>query len=349
MKVFHSDAQAGHAPARYAIGQELLPARDVPARIDAFLATLRAAGHEIRAPRDHGIEPLRCVHSDDYLEFLSTSFARWRVAFPSGPRSEWVVPYAYPNRRMQARPASVLGQAGYYLSSGTSPIGAGTWAAILGAAHCAIDAADTVLGGARAAYALCRPPGHHAYVDVGAGFCYVNNAAVAAERIARARGRVAVLDIDVHHGNGTQGIFYERADVLFVSVHADPDVGYPFFAGRADETGAGPGSGFNLNLPLPARTGDAGWLAAIDTGLRAIRAFEPAALVLSLGLDAYEKDPSALLSVTAAGFGSAGREIGALGLPTVLVQEGGYAVDELGGNLASFLDGFEGSAVSRRP
>jgi acetoin utilization deacetylase AcuC-like enzyme len=345
MKVFHSDAQAGHAPPGYALGQEVLPARETPSRIGELLGTLVAEGHSIHAPGAHGLEPLRRVHADDYLEFLRTAHARWQSVYPTGPRSHWVVPYAFPNRRMQARPDSVLGQAGHYLSSTTSPIGAGTWAAIAGAADCAIDGADAILAGDDAAYALCRPPGHHAYADVGAGFCYVNNAAVAADRLAAARGRVAVLDIDVHHGNGTQGIFYERADVLFVSVHADPDWGYPFFAGRADETGAGAGAGFNLNLPLPLRTGDAPWLAAIARGLDAIRRFEPAALVVSLGLDAYEKDPSALLSVSTAGFDAAGRAIGTAlrGTPTLLVQEGGYAVDDLGTNLSAFLRGFEGS------
>lgn len=345
MRVFHSPLHAGHSPDRYALGREVIPARETPDRVDELIEALSAGGHDVLAPRDHGLAPLRTVHTDDYLEFLSTAHARWTEAFPSGPRSEWVVPYAFPNRHMNARPGSVLGQAGHYLSSTTSPIGAGTWPAILGAAHCAIDGADALLAGATEAYALCRPPGHHAYSDVGAGFCFVNNAAVAAERLAVSQGRIAILDIDVHHGNGTQGIFWHRGDVQFVSVHADPDFGYPFFAGRADETGEGPGAGRNLNLPLALRTGDPGWLAAIEDGLRAIAAFEPAALVVSLGLDAYEKDPSALLSVTTAGFGEAGRRIAALGLPTLLVQEGGYAVDALALNLATFLTGF---AAGRR-
>jgi acetoin utilization deacetylase AcuC-like enzyme len=345
MRVFHSPLHAGHSPDRYALGREVIPARETPDRVDELIEALNAGGHDVLAPRDHGLAPLRTVHTDDYLEFLSTAHARWTEAFPSGPRSEWVVPYAFPNRHMNARPGSVLGQAGHYLSSTTSPIGAGTWPAILGAAHCAVDGADALLAGATEAYALCRPPGHHAYSDVGAGFCFVNNAAVAAERLAVSQGRIAILDIDVHHGNGTQGIFWHRGDVQFVSVHADPDFGYPFFAGRADETGEGPGAGRNLNLPLALRTGDPGWLAAIEDGLRAIAAFEPAALVVSLGLDAYEKDPSALLSVTTAGFGEAGRRIAALGLPTLLVQEGGYAVDALALNLATFLTGF---AAGRR-
>ncbi|MEI7447411.1 MAG: histone deacetylase family protein, partial [Burkholderiales bacterium] len=219
----------------------------------------------------------------------------------------------------------------------------GTWAAIQGAADCALEGAQSLLAGEREAYALCRPPGHHAYADVGAGFCYVNNAAVAAEHLVRRLGRVAVLDVDVHHGNGTQGLFYDRPDVLFVSVHADPDAGFPFFAGRADETGRGAGSGFNLNLPLPAGTTDGGWLDAVARGAAAVRRFEPGALVVSLGFDAFERDPSALLSVSTEAFRGCGRSVGALGLPTLLVQEGGYAVDALGTNLLAFLDGF-GSA-----
>ena len=349
MRVFHSDLQAGHSPDRYALGRDVMPARETPDRIDALLAVLRDAGHEIAAPRDHGIEPLRTVHTDDYLEFLGTAHARWQAVFPSGPRADWVVPLAFPNRHMNARPASVVGQAGHYLSSTTSPIGAGTWPAILGAAHCAVDGADSLLAGAREAYALCRPPGHHAYADVGAGFCYVNNAAVAAHRLATALGRVAILDIDVHHGNGTQGIFWRRADVLFVSVHGDPDGGYPYYAGRADETGEGPGAGFNLNLPLPLGAADAPWLQAIDIGLRAVQAHAPRALVVSLGFDAHTSDPSALLAVSTAGFAGAGQRIGAAGLPTLLVQEGGYAVDALGRNLRAFLDAFQAARPLDRP
>jgi acetoin utilization deacetylase AcuC-like enzyme len=343
MIVFHSPAQAGHIPDRYAIGRDVMPARETADRVEALLGALTAAGHEIVTPKDHGLASMRTVHTDDYLEFLRTAHARWREVYPEGPRSEWVVPYAYPNRHMQARPGSVLGQAGHYLSSSTSPIGAGTWAAIAGAADAAVDATDTVLAGGGQAYALCRPPGHHAYADLGAGFCYVNNAAIAAHRLGAAMGKVAVLDIDVHHGNGTQGIFWTRGDVDFVSVHADPDWGYPFFAGRANETGAGAGAGHTLNLPLALRSGDLPWLAAVDAGIRHITQGGAKGLVVSLGFDAFHKDPSALLSVSTSGFEAAGERIGTLGLPTVLVQEGGYAVAELGTNLAAFLKGFLGA------
>jgi acetoin utilization deacetylase AcuC-like enzyme len=198
-----------------------------------------------------------------------------------------------------------------------------------------------VLGGARVAYALCRPPGHHAFADMAGGFCYLNNVAIAAE-LARARhARVAILDVDVHAGNGTQGIFYERPDVFFVSLHGDPSGFYPFFAGYADERGRGAGEGATLNLPLPHGTGDTGFLAALERGLDAIRRVSPGFLLVSLGFDASGHDPLSVLKVTDAGFAEIARRVAALGLPTVLVQEGGYLSDQLGQHLATFLGSFE--------
>jgi acetoin utilization deacetylase AcuC-like enzyme len=187
---------------------------------------------------------------------------------------------------------------------------------------------------------LCRPPGHHAYADRGSGFCYVNNSALAATILRQRHAAVAILDIDVHHGNGTQGVFYDRPDVLTVSIHADPEGYYPFFYGHAGETGRGDGRGFNRNLPVPVKSGDAVWMAALDTALSAVAAFSPGALVLALGLDAHEADPLAGGAVTRAGFAAMARRIASLRLPTVIVQEGGYLTDHLSGNLTAFLDGF---------
>ncbi|MBL8584062.1 MAG: histone deacetylase family protein, partial [Rhizobiaceae bacterium] len=215
-----------------------------------------------------------------------------------------------------------------------------TWDSALWSAWTALAAADSVLAGEACAYALCRPPGHHAFADVAGGFCFLNNSAIAAQRLRNAAKRVAILDVDLHHGNGTQGIFYARDDVLTVSIHADPARFYPFFWGHAHERGEGPGLGANLNLPLPRKTGDAGFLDALEAALRRIRAHGPDALVVALGLDAFEGDPFGGLSVTTPGFSRIAEAIAGLRLPTAIVQEGGYLCDELGDNLAAFLTGF---------
>jgi acetoin utilization deacetylase AcuC-like enzyme len=269
--------------------------------------------------------------------FLQSAFARWRVVPGSGPILR--AP-AYAVRHRARRPDAVMGQAGWYLSSVTAPIVAATWTAAVGSAHAAIDAADLVLSGERYAYALCRPPGHHAHTDMAGGFCYLNNAAIAAQRMLdRGTGSVAILDFDVHHGNGTQQIFYERDDVHYVSVHGDPAGLYPWFAGYADETGERSGLGWNLNLPLSPGAGDAAFAAAVGQGADAIAGRRPAALIVSLGFDAQAGDPAGNLAVSAAGFEVVGRQVAALGLATVLVQEGGYLVERLGANLTAFLTG----------
>ena len=208
-------------------------------------------------------------------------------------------------------------------------------------ANSAVHAAELVLNEADCAYALCRPPGHHAFADMAGGFCYLNNTAIAAQRLLTQSDRVAILDVDLHHGNGTQGIFYRRPDVLTVSLHADPAAFYPFFWGYADERGAGEGLGYNYNLPLPLGTGDDAYLDTLDMALTRIERFAPDMLVVALGLDAYEGDPLAGLSITTKGFGRIGAAIAEMQLPTVLIQEGGYLSKALGDNLKSFLGDFE--------
>ena len=212
----------------------------------------------------------------------------------------------------------------------------------MASANSAVHAAKLVLAGESVVYSLCRPPGHHAFADMAGGFCFLNNCAIATQRFRAADRRVAVLDVDVHHGNGTQGIFYGRGDVLTLSLHADPVRFYPFFWGYGEERGVGPGLGFNLNLPLTRGTGDEAYLLALDQALSRVRAFAPDVLVVALGLDAYVGDPLAGLAITTGGFGMIAAEISRLGLPTLLVQEGGYLCDGLGANLAAFLGGFAG-------
>jgi acetoin utilization deacetylase AcuC-like enzyme len=243
--------------------------------------------------------------------------------------------------QMHRRPEGLTGLLGYHTADTSTPIRAGTWRAAYGSAQAAVSAAAAAGADGRA-YALCRPPGHHAYADSAGGFCYLNNTAVAAQRLRSSlQQRVAVLDLDVHHGNGTQGIFYERADVFTVSIHAEPGNYFPFYSGYADEQGRGAGEGFNLNLPLPQGSGDKTFLEAVDVALARIRAYEPAGLVIALGLDASEHDPIGALKVTTQGFGRAAESIAAaLPVPTAIVQEGGYLCAVLPVNLVTFLRAF---------
>jgi acetoin utilization deacetylase AcuC-like enzyme len=252
-----------------------------------------------------------------------------------------VIPNIHPNRRDFPYPASAVGQAGYHMADTACPISDKTWTSAYWSAQTAVSAAEEVLNGARAVYGLARPPGHHAFADMAGGFCFLNNSAIAAQHLRRAHERVAILDVDLHHGNGTQGIFYERPDVLTVSIHADPVRFYPFFWGNASERGEGPGLGYNLNLPLPRHSADAAFLEALDAALDRIRAFAPSALVVALGLDAFEGDPFGGLSVTTDGFTSIGERCASLGLPTAIIQEGGYVCDALADNLTAVLTGFD--------
>ncbi len=320
------------------------PYLDVTARFEALLATINQLGHSVVSAPDHGIAPIAAVHDAGYLAFLRTAFNRFSENPQAGPILR---AWAYAVRQMNRKPDDVMGQAGYYLSGASSPIVAGTWAASVGSAHVAVEAAVRVLAGAAEAYALCRPSGHHAYADLAGGFCYLNNAAIAARYLENAGRKPAILDIDVHHGNGTQGIFYRDDSVFFCSVHEDPSVAYPWYAGYADEIGEGAGAGTTLNLPLASGSGNVEWTAAIDKGLAAIDRFGADVLVISLGFDAQAGDPTASLQVDGDGFRAAGRAIGRAGLPTVLVQEGGYLVAHLGLHLAAFLDGFLGARAAR--
>ncbi|WP_413848330.1 histone deacetylase family protein, partial [Albidovulum sp.] len=321
MKAFLDDRQRGHDPKMFMANGTRLPNPEQPARIEALKAGAEAAGLAFAAPADHGMGPLAAVHSPEYLVFLQTIHARWSRIEGA---SDEVIPNIHPDRRSASYPRSAVGQAGFHQADTACPIAAGTWEAAYWSAQTALAATDAVLGGGRAAYALCRPPGHHAFADLAGGFCFLNNSAIAAGALLRAGLRPAILDIDVHHGNGTQGIFYARNDVLTVSIHADPLRFYPFFWGHADERGEGSGLGCNLNLALPRGTDDAAYLEALDTALARTRAFGADALVVALGLDAHEGDPFKGFRVTTPGFARIARRIAATGLPAVIVQEGGY-------------------------
>ncbi len=343
MKLFWDPVQLSHTPRFFLQRGQLRANYEVPARAEALLEGCRAIGLQPQVPPAPDRAALEAVHEAAYLEFLRDGPAAWATLDDHGPE---LVPNIHPAPEMLANgatlPGGVIGPLGWFTADTSCPIGPATWPAAQAAAAGAIAAADEAAAG-RHAYALARPPGHHAYAARAGGHCYVNNAAIAAERLrARGAARVAVLDIDSHHGNGTQGIFWARADVLFVSVHGDPSGYYPWYVGHAHERGAGAGEGSTVNLPLPRGSGDADWLAALEAGLSAIRRFAPDALVLSLGFDASEHEPLAFLRVTADGFARAAHAIAGLQLPVAVVQEGGYAVDRLGGLVGGFLGALAG-------
>ena len=336
MKAFYHPDQRAHDPKHFLSSGAPQPNPEQPARVDALLGALERLGVPVDAPGDAGMGPLAAIHTSEYLRFLQTIYTRWqRIA---GASAE-VIPNIHPDRRTATYPKSAVGQAGYHQADTACPISAETWNSTYWSAQTAVAAADAVLAGERATYALCRPPGHHAFADLAGGFCFLNNTAIAAERCLKAGKRPAILDVDLHHGNGTQGIFYARGDVLTVSIHADPLRFYPFFWGHAHERGEGDGFGYNLNLPLPRGSGDVDYMRALDTALTQIAAFGADVIVVALGLDAYENDPLKGLAVTTPGFATMGAAIASRGLPVLLVQEGGYLSPELGANLTSFITG----------
>ncbi|CAN7155931.1 histone deacetylase family protein [Variovorax sp. LjRoot130] len=349
MKAFFTDEQLLHDPQQFMrLGRISKPA-DLPTRAHALRDALAARDIELVQPRDYGRAPLEGVHSADYLDYLETAYALWRaLKLPGVEPGIEVLPNLSPYHggtpgvpRAPCPSPSIVARTGYYISDLSCPIGPHTWRSVLRSAHTAVAAADAVLDSGDAAYALCRPSGHHAHRDRAGGFCYVNNSAAAAQRLRERHGRVAVLDLDAHHGDGTQNIFYARDDVLTVSTHADPSGYYPFYTGYAHERGSGAGEGCNLNLPLPHGAGNELFLQAVDQGLAALRGFAPKALVLALGFDSYKDDPISVLRLDLDAYRRIGEKIGALGLPTVIVQEGGYMVEAIGSALDHFLRGFE--------
>ncbi len=339
MRAVLDDRQRLHEPKHFMASGVVKPSPEQSERVRVLKAGAEAAGCVFEAPTDHGLGPVAALHSAEYLAFLRTIHARW-MEIDGG--SEEVVPNVHPRSRADSYPRSAVGQAGYHQADTACPIGPKTWESAYWSAQTALTGADLISQGERAVYALSRPPGHHAYGDEAGGFCFLNNSGIAAEAL-RARGmRPAILDVDVHHGNGTQGIFYGRDDVLTVSLHCDPEAFYPFFWGHAHERGEGAGLGYNLNLPLARGTGDDAYLEALAVALERIGDFGADVLVVALGLDAYENDPLKGLAITTPGFARIGATIAGLGLPTLMVQEGGYLSQELGDNLASFLNGFHG-------
>ena len=342
MRVFHSEAHRGHAPEGELHGGRLVPPFECPRRVEIVRARLAERGFEdLAEPEGPDMAAIEALCDPGYLRFLRTVWDEWKAEGFEGD----VIAASYPARRMQAArpPRDVDGRVGYYALASETAITRGTWDAALGSAACAQAAAAHVAAGAPAAFALCRPPGHHATADMFGGYCFLNNAALAAERLrAGGAARVAVLDVDFHHGNGTQDVFWERGDVLVASLHGDPLDAFPYYLGFADETGAGPGEGATANYPMPPGTAHGPWSEALDDALGRIAAFGAEALVVSLGVDAYRDDPISFFRLSSEDFLNVGRRIGRSRLPTVLCLEGGYAVDAVGVNVVNVLEGIAG-------
>jgi acetoin utilization deacetylase AcuC-like enzyme len=327
--------QLGHAPDREMHNGGWTPHAETPARAEAIVAALPP----LAEARDFGIAPILRVHTPEYVDFLRSAHGLWRAAAREGD----ALPYAWPvvGRRplTLTRIDALLGRFSF---DAATPIANGTWDAAYWGVQTALTALAPLLdGSARASFALCRPPGHHAGADYFGGYCYLNNAAAAA-RAARDAGhaRVAVLDVDYHHGNGTQDIFFDDATVFYASIHADPATDYPFYWGHADEAGEGAGQGTTLNLPLRRGTDIVPYLAALELALAAFRGFAPSLLVVSFGADTFAGDPISGFALATADYPAVAARIASLGLPTLIVMEGGYATAELGANVAAFLSGF---------
>ncbi|WP_431127294.1 histone deacetylase family protein [Variovorax paradoxus] len=347
MLTIYNDQHALHQGKVEMFRGELVPCFEVPARVDHVKHELeRRALGPLQLPDAFDEALLARVHAPRYLDFIAHAWEEWVALDPSNASRD-ALPSYWPTRGMRTDvlPRSFPARMGLFAFDAGTPLMAGSWAAARHGAACAWTAAQRVIGGQRAAFALTRPPGHHAGADFFGGYCFINNAAVAAEALRDAGvERVAVLDVDYHHGNGTQAIFYERSDVHFTSLHGDPMTDYPYYLGHADERGAGAGLGFNHNLPLARGTDFATWRGALKTALDGIAAVRAGALVVSLGVDTFEGDPVAGFSLKSDDYLRMGEDLARAGLPTVFVFEGGYAVAEVGVNAVNVLEGFEQAA-----
>ena len=339
MKCVFADEQLSHAPESFLVNGVRTPTPETPERVSYLMDALNKAGHDIERPNEYDFKHISAIHSERYLTFLENAYERW-ARIPGA--SKEIIPNIHPLSRNDGYPKSVVAQAGFHMTDTSAPITEDTWKSALWAAWTAIHASELILAGESKAYALCRPPGHHASADTAGGFCYLNNTAIATQNLLKKYPKIAILDVDLHHGNGTQSIFYHRRDVFTLSIHADTSRFYPFFWGYKNEYGEGNGQGYNINYPLPRGSGDDQFMEKITHALDEIEDFDADMLVIALGLDAFEGDPFAGLAITTAGYHRMAKTIAErTNTPIVIVQEGGYICDELGENLVSFLSGIE--------
>jgi acetoin utilization deacetylase AcuC-like enzyme len=345
MQTVYSDCHQNHHPRLEFFEGELKHYHDTPDRAQIILNALRRASlGQVLSPDDFGLQPILAVHDADYVSYLQHAYDAWVAA---GGVPDGVYPDTFPMRALLRdggrvnKPKKPSALPGYYSYDLTAVIVAGTWEAAYHAAQCALTAAQHIRAGQRAVFALCRPPGHHAHPDLCGGYCFLNNAAIAAHSLTANAARVALLDIDFHHGNGSQDIFYARDDVLFISVHGDPVRQYPYFMGTADEHGQDKGEGYTVNFPLEQGVDDQRYLSVLDEACAQIAQYAPDFLVVSLGVDTFHLDPLGDFALTEAAYPRIGARLSQLRRPTVFIMEGGYAIEQLGTNVAGVLSGFE--------
>lgn len=335
MKTFFHADQLLHQPQTYFSRGKMRTPQEMPERATHLLAAAKQLGFEVQTPADHGVAPLRVVHSLAYLRFLESAYQRWHAL-----GEDWgdeVISNIFVRSPNALR--GILAEAARYLADGSAPIGQHTWQAAYWSAQSAVAGAEALLNGERFAYAISRPPGHHAGIETAGGFCFLNNAAIAAQHLTSRYPRIVVLDPDMHHGQGVQEIFYQRDDVLYISIHGDTTNFYPAVTGFEDERGQGAGLGYNINLPMPHGSPESVFFDRLEQACQAIRLFEPDAIVLALGFDIDERDPQAKVAVSTPGFSELGRRVAELQRPTLVVQEGGYYLEGLEANAMSFFEG----------
>nr|WP_070958884.1 histone deacetylase family protein [Hyphomonas sp. Mor2] len=335
MKAYYAEAQSRHAPTHELQNGEMVQHAESQARV----ASIKTALTDLDTSRDFGLDPIQAVHDPAYIEFLKRAHADWVAAGRPGD----AFPYVFPVRgRRPLTLSRIDAELGQYAYDCGTPVAEGTWEAVYWNAQTALTALDRVMGKRLPTFAFCRPPGHHAGRDYMGGYSYLNNVAIAAQHaLANGASKVAVLDVDYHHGNGTQDIFYDRGDVLTISLHADPRTDYPFYWGHADEAGEGPGAGANLNLPMPRGTIWADYERCLMQALDRVVEFGPDLLIVPYGADTYAGDPISFFEIETADYTAMARRIASAGLPTLICMEGGYAVNALGANVSAFLAGFE--------
>ena len=337
MKAFFHPAQDQHIPQTYFTRGQMRQPQEVPDRTGQMLDGLKEMGVSVLQPADQGAGPISKVHDLGYLRFLESAHRRWKQMDDWGDEVISNIFVRAPNHL-----TGILAEAARYQADGSCPIGEHTWHAAYWSAQSALGAADALIAGDRTSYAVCRPPGHHARRDAAGGFCYLNNAAIAAEHMKTRFPKIVILDTDMHHGQGIQEIFYDRSDVLYISIHGDPTNFYPVVTGFETERGEGEGFGYNINMPMPHGSSEDDFFAKLDEALAAIKLFQPDDLILALGFDIYKDDPQAKVSVSSEGFCKLSTHVRKLGLPTLVVQEGGYDLDTLSDNVRQFFKGLEG-------